>query len=120
MPIQERSSLPTKRGIGPQWILFTLVLGVLILSSVAFAMPIGQSTPLPAVSETPSATEDPVAGNVITITPSTEADALPPTAEEIGYTDGIIFCSTVLVLILLVGTLRETVRRKRHEGDTNG
>jgi hypothetical protein len=47
------------------------------------------------------------------ITQTAEAETLPPTPEEIGYTDGIIFMSTLLILILLVGTLRETLRRKR-------
>ena len=46
------------------------------------------------------------------MTQTAEQDAQPPTPEEIGYTDGIIFMSTLLILILLVGTLRETLRRK--------
>jgi hypothetical protein len=46
------------------------------------------------------------------LTSTAEMEDLPPTPEEIGYTNGIIFCSTVLVLILLVGTLRETIRRE--------
>ena len=47
------------------------------------------------------------------LTQTAEVEALPPTPEEIGYTDGIIFMSTLLILILLLGTLREALWRKR-------
>jgi len=38
-------------------------------------------------------------------------DFLDP--DEIGHTDGIILWGTVLMLILLLGTLRETILRKK-------
>jgi hypothetical protein len=84
-----------------------LVLGVSFLSSLAFSKPISQErqTPTAVETQTEMATGTPEA--IATVT-----EEEPPTPEEIGYTDGIIFCSTVLVLILLVGTLRETLRRK--------
>jgi len=79
------------------WVLFILTLGVLVLSSLVFIKPISQN------------------GSTLTPTPfemMTATEELPPTPDEIGYTDGIIFFSTILVLILLVGTLRETIRRE--------
>ncbi len=96
-----------KPWLKPQWVLVMLVLGVLFLSSLAFSKPISQKRQDPTSVETQTKT--------VTGTPEATATATedePPTPEEIGYTDGIIFCSTVLVLILLVGTLRETLRRK--------
>jgi hypothetical protein len=82
------------------WVLFILTLGVLVLSSLVFIKPISQngSTLTPTPFEMMTATA--------------EVKELPPTPDEIGYTDGIIFFSTILVLILLVGTLRETIRRE--------
>ncbi len=78
-----------------------LVLGVLVLSILAFFSPVSQgwqeTTPTPTAYE---------------LTPTNETEAPPPTPEEIGYTDGIIFMSTLLILILLIGTLREILRRK--------
>lgn len=96
-----------------QWLLLILVLAVLFLSSLAFSKPISQGgrTPTPEPTCTGNLAEGTAAA--MTQTPSAEeTEEDPPTPEEIGYTDGIIFCSTVLVLILLVGTLRETLRRR--------
>ena len=100
--------------LGPHWLLLIMVMGVLILTSLAF---IRSDTP-EAVESMPSqtATESTQIGETLssTMTPEMEAESSSPTPEEVGYTDGIIFFSSILVLILLVGTLRETVRR---EGD---
>lgn len=112
MPVQDTQPQKTKKGSGPQWILFALVMGVLVLSSAAFFEPIAQSTQISQAEKTPLVTVDPASSGTITVTSTLEVQDLPPTAEEIGYTDGIIFCSTVLVLILLVGTLREIARQK--------
>ncbi len=101
----------SKLRFSPHWLLFILTLGVLVLSSLAFIKPAAtnETTATLSSSETPSY-------EVVTpsaeLTGTPEAELMPPTPEEIGYTDGIIFCSTVLVLILLVGTLRETMRRE--------
>jgi hypothetical protein len=92
--------------------LFILTLGVLVLSSLALIKP----APLKDQTLTSSPSDGTLSSGVVTpsavLTGTPEAELLPPTPEEIGYTDGIIFCSTVLVLILLVGTLRETMRRE--------
>jgi hypothetical protein len=102
----------SKPRFSPHWVLFILTLGVLILSSLAFIKPAALSDQ----TQTPSPSEGTLSGESVTpsamLTGTPEAEQLPPTPEEIGYTDGIIFCSTVLVLILLVGTLRETMRRE--------
>jgi len=99
--------------IGPQWILFAMVLGVLILSIMAFMRPVFQ----PLAEITPPATQilatdENDQGPRESQTPQEAFDELPPTPEEIGFTDGIILFSTILVLILLIGTLRETMYRK--------
>ena len=97
---------------GNNWFILVLVVGVLILSSLAFIQP----TPTKAVESTPSPTASAFAeeGEMPTPTETIEGEVgeASPTPEEIEYTNGIIFCSSVLILILLVGTLRETVRRK--------
>ncbi len=94
------------------WLLFLLTLGVMGLSSLAFIKPaaLNDQTQTPSPSEGTTFSEAVTPSAALTGTP--EAELMPPTPEEIGYTDGIIFCSTVLVLILLVGTLRETMRRE--------
>jgi hypothetical protein len=112
MPHLEIQPQPSRQRIGLQWVLLVLVLGVLILSSLAFVRPISQDEQTPTPMNTASITPEDSGTPEGTGTPLADPNALPPTPEEIGYTDGIIFCSTVLVLILLVGTLRETVRRK--------
>lgn len=104
-------------GTKPQWVLVALVLVVMIIGSLAFFQPTAQGTSTPAAT----ITSVPAQGEVLSSTTPTPADEPvrpAPTQEEIGYTDGIIFCSSVLVLILLVGTLRETIRyRRRQEGE---
>jgi hypothetical protein len=49
-------------------------------------------------------------------TPEPEVIVLEPEdfldPEEIGHTDGIIFWSTLLMLIVVIATLRETILRK--------
>ena len=97
--------------LGPHWLLLVMVMGVLILTSLAF---LRSDTP-ETVESTPSQTkaESTQIGETpdSTMTPEMAAESSSPTPEEIGYTDGIIFFSSILVLILLVGTLRETVHR---------
>ncbi len=101
--------------IVPRWVLILLVLFVLVFAGLALTSPIAQRgfffTPTlvaeedlngdsPAIIGTPGQQE------------TNEVEEVPPVPEEIGYTDGIIIWSTVLILILLVGTLRETIVRK--------
>jgi TRAP-type C4-dicarboxylate transport system permease small subunit len=117
MPLREIEPEPSKRCLEPQWVLMVLVLGVMILASVAFIHPERQvnatTSPISTASPTPVVDETELSPDALV----TATESLPPTPEEIGYTDGIIFCSSILVLILLVGTLRETLRRKDHHGD---
>lgn len=119
MPLREIEPKPSRQRIGPQWVLMVLVLVVMILTSVAFAHPGGQVssslTPASTVSVTPDSGETEFGSDAL----ETTAGSQPPTPEEIGYTDGIIFCSSVLVLILLVATLRETLLKKDEKGDND-
>jgi len=100
---------------GPQWILFIVVIGILAFSTLAFMRPIFQGTVEIAPSPTAlPATETQGAddgSSAVEITPTEET---PPTPEEIGFTDGIILGSTILIVILLVATLRETIWREGH------
>jgi hypothetical protein len=86
-----------------------LIIAVLVLRS-PISQPIGERTMVPTLATMPSE-ED------LSVTPEPEViilgqeDFLDP--EEIGHTDGIIFWSTVLMLIVLIGTLRETILRKK-------
>jgi len=116
MAIDELEPQPKKPVIGPQWILLVLVIGVMIITSIAFMQPIsrGRAVPTPTF-ETADVTSEGAAIENAAPTPSVTPTE-PPSAEEVGYTDGIILCSSVLVLILLVGTLRETLRRRNLPG----
>lgn len=94
------------------WVVVVLILVVLVLASLE----LGLSNPEP--SPTATVTEDIIkstqTSTVLASNPATETipPDVPPSPDEIGYTDGIIFLATILVLILLVGTLREIVHRK--------
>jgi hypothetical protein len=118
MSLQEIDPRPQKPAIGPQWILLMLVIGVMIITSIAFMRPISSGRPTP--TPTGQALAYPVAEETeealdAELTPTVMATE-PPSEEEVGYTDGIILCSSVLVLILLVGTLRENLRRHNQQG----
>ncbi len=91
-----------------RWILIALIIGVLILSLLAFISPVSQV----GQEITPSPTAFQMTQTTFQMTQTAEVEASPPTPEEIGYTDGIIFMSTLLILILLMGTLREALHRK--------
>lgn len=103
----------SKVGLAPQIILFLLIIAVVILAILTFTRPISQG----AQTETPCPTLQALMTEQSTlfvdVTPTPLAPLEPPTPEDIGYTDGIIFWSTILVLIMLVGVLVETLRRKR-------
>jgi len=97
----------------PLYFLFILSLVILSLFIIAFARPVYPASLNATIEPTLKAsleTDQPENENLLTTTPTPELE--PPTPEEIGYTDGIIFWATVLVIILLAGTLRETLRRK--------
>jgi hypothetical protein len=112
MTDREKASKVLKKQLSSHWQLCSMIMVVLILSSFAVIQPISEekqtNTPSPMAS---TATDDHGTPGII-LTSTAEVEESPPTPEEIGYTNGIIFCSTVLVLILLVGTLRETIRRE--------
>ena len=116
MSFQELDPQPKRPGIGPQWFLLALVFGVMIITSIAFMQPLsrGGATPTPEL-ETLAYPVAEVTEAGMNLTP-TVTPTEPPSAEEVGYTDGIILCSSVLVLILLVGTLRETLHRRNQQG----
>jgi len=105
------SGLRRKIKFEPQYLIFLFSSVILIAIVIVFARPVypaalNQTVEPPATQgvETPQS----IIEGEITPTPT----SLPPTPEEIGTTDGIIFWATILVLILIVGTLRETLRRK--------
>jgi len=110
---KKKGSNQTRHRANLRWILIALVLAVLVLSILAFISPIseGGQRATPTLTEIFIIETGTLEGDT-ELNQTAEIDAQPPTPEEIGYTDGIIFMSTLLVLILLVGTLRETLRRK--------
>ena len=103
----------SKMRLVPQIILLLLIMAVVILAILTLTRPISQQ----AQTETPCPTLVAVMTEQATLFVDETSTAIvplePPTPEDIGYTDGIIFWSTVLVLIMLVGVLIETLRRKR-------
>ncbi len=112
MPEGNSDQIGLKLRLSPAWPLIVLIIAVLGLSSFTLVSPITQNKGqveqgTPCETSTPSSAD-------LTTTPD-PLELPPPTPEEIGYTDGIIFWSTLLVLILLIGTLREVLHRK---GDT--
>lgn len=98
------------------WMLLAMLVIVVVLAALSLrspiAQPIGERTMVPTLDGTPSA-------DALMATPEPEViilgqdDFLDP--EEIGHTDGIIFWSTLLLLIVVLGTLRETVLRKNNQ-----
>lgn len=107
----QKNKLQPRFRFEPQYFIFLFSLLILLAFVVVFARPV-YPAPLSQTAEPTS--------SVSTMTPQTPSDteitptptSLPPTPEEIGYTDSIIFWATALVIILLVGTLRETLRRR--------
>ena len=115
MPENTPPAKKKKVHFNPQWILLILVLGVIVLSVLALRSPVAERSHLLGPTSTPSPEVEEGEGTPGDIDQTTP-ERPPPTVEEIGNTNGIIIWSTVLVLILLVGTLRETLFRN---GDKN-
>lgn len=95
-----------------KWVLVVLIMGVLLLASFALGREGMDGSLFPTPTETlitVTLTQTIPTG---TGTPSEVTPDIPPQPHEVGYTDGIIFFATILVLILLIGTLREVVHRK--------
>ncbi len=114
MPGQQDDLNRAKKKIfGLQWIVFVLILAVLAVSILAFTSPLSEvkneARPSPTAIDQP---DDSIMSDELS--PTSENDPSTQRPEDIGYTDGIIFWSTVLILILLVGTMRETIHRKGH------
>ncbi len=112
MPVHDDDQAIPNSNLRQHWPLVGLMMVVLTVSILAFQSPIAQNRG----ETTPQADETP--GEILILndagypaeTPDADEQAMAP--EEIGYTDGIIFWSTILVLILLVGTIREMIHRK--------
>lgn len=109
MPEGNNDQIGLKLRISSALPLIVLIIAVLGLSSFTLVNPISQNK-VQLAQGTVDATLTPSSAD-LTSTPDPQ-DLPPPTPEEIGYTDGIIFWSTFLVLILLIGTLREVLHRK--------
>lgn len=98
------------------WTLVGMMIVVVVLAVLALRSPISQPIGERVITLTvTSASPD----DSLTATPENEAIVLQPEdfldPEEIGHTGNIIFWSTVLLLILLVGTFRETILRKKQK-----
>lgn len=95
------------------WTLLVMIFVIVVLAFMAFRSPISQpiGERVITVTVTPALSDDELAA-----TPEPEVIVLEPEdfldPDEIGHTDGIIFWSTVLLLIVVAATLRETILRK--------
>ena len=105
MSISPKSNSPQPRRI---WLsahitLIVLVVIVLSMTVLAWVTPDASNVFVQNTTDT--------LGNVeltATTTPILETEESQLTSpEEVGYMDGVIFCGTILVLMLLLGTLRE-------------
>lgn len=96
------------------WVLVVVLVLVIVLAVFSWRSPISQPTGERMITLTVTS-GSPDQGLVLT--PQPELILLGPedflNPEEIGHTDGIILWGTVLMLILLLATLRETIRRKK-------
>jgi hypothetical protein len=96
------------------WMLVGMMVVVVVLAVLALRSPISQPTGERVITLTVTSVSP---EENLTGTPEPEAIVLQPEdfldPEEIGHTGNIIFWSTVLLLILLVGTFRETILRKK-------
>jgi hypothetical protein len=96
------------------WMLVGMIVVVVVLAVLALRSPISQPTGERVITLTVTSVSP---EDSLTATPEPEAIVLQPEdfldPEEIGHTDNIIFWSSVLLLILLVGTFRETILRKK-------
>lgn len=115
MPPGKKSVLRFNPKSWLQWVLIALVIGIIVLSIFVFASSNSRNRPGASQTATAVITQEPGTLNEDEplIAETDQGDAFPPTPDEIGYTDGIIFMSTLLILILLVGTLREVLHRRR-------
>ena len=111
-PDRKKYNTRIKLKIWPHGILLVLVLSVISLSLLAFIHPVAHGAAQVSPSQTPLATETGGLATQSTDQNEIQETLPPPTPDEIGSTNGIIFWSTVLILILLIGTLRETIHRK--------
>lgn len=112
MKARRNKEKKNKLHLWPHGIILALVFGVVTLSILAFMNPVTQGATATPLFSTPSATDSPESELLPVEQTQTEEVLPPPTPEEIGSTNGIIFWGTVLILILLIGTLRETLLRK--------
>ena len=101
-----------KLKISKQWIVSLLILIIFAMSILAFTSPVSEGLGQAAATTTSAPTEQTSDSTETAVTPTPDPEEMPPTPEEIGYTDGIIIWSTILIVILLIGTLRETIRRE--------
>ncbi len=96
------------------WFLIGMIVIIIVLAILALrspiSQPIGERTMIPTLEETPSALSPDETPEPVVIILGQE-DFLDP--EDIGHTDGIIFWSTILLLIVVVGTLREAILRRK-------
>jgi hypothetical protein len=95
------------------WTLLVMAFIIVVLAFLALRSPISQ--PVGERVITVTVTSAPLEDGLVT-TPEPEVIVLEPEdfldPEEIGHTDGIILWSTVLLLIVVIATLRETIMRK--------
>lgn len=95
------------------WTLLVMVFIIVVLAFLALRSPISQPVGERMITVTVTCAPS---DDGLTTTPEPERIILEPEdfldPDEIGHTDSIILWSTVLLLIVVIATLRETILRK--------
>lgn len=113
-PQNSKPEQPYRIWQGAHYVLVVLAVVVLVLMFIAWAMP--AATPRPQPTPLPGTQLIPTQPPIVIGTPGT-AVPVEPTAENVGYANGIIILSALLSLIMLLAVLREVLffRKKRKQ-----
>jgi len=113
MPERNNGTKENFWGSRLMWTLLVMVFIIVVLAFLALRSPISQPVGERMITITVTSA---LSDDGLTTTPEPEVIVLEPgdflDPDEIGHTDGIIFWSTVLLLIVVIATLRENFLRK--------
>jgi hypothetical protein len=111
MPVLDFKHQRPKKMINPQKIAAVLLLGITLLSIMVFrsVFTVAAQSDSQELTSTPAPEEADVTPDGTLLQPQVTRTPRP---EEVGSTTGIIIWGTALILILVAGTLLQTLRRK--------
>jgi len=109
---KSNSPQPHRIWLGAQTALIVLVVMVVSMTILAWVTP--DASNVFAQNSTDILENVELTATTTPILETEESQA--PSPEEVGYMDGVIICGTILVLMLLLGTLREILwYRKKNQ-----